>query len=210
MKIDELRRLMLEQGLADAWWVNVDGISEPVPVTLLDVEGFVTDDNVGEVKVLNEAHATLDPAPWVAVGALEEVKSSGASYRVRPVEEEVSNRSPIGGCLVLVLVLGGLLYLGIRKEMGWVKSPPNRVVSESTQMKVQAEQAVRNRLKSPASAKFPPLLSYRVGKTDEGLWQVEGSVEAKNELGVLLRKQWIVQLEKSAKNTWEVYKVQID
>ena len=214
MKIEELRRLMVEQGLADAWWINVDGISEPAPVTLLDVEGFVIDDDVGEVQVLNGAHATLDPAPWVDVGALDEVRKVVASGQREQVSESISNWGIFKGCLGYVLVFGGffvgLVLFGMRKEMGWVKPAPARVVSEATQMKVQAEQAVRDRLKAPASAKFPSLLSYRVGKTEDGLWQVEGSVDAKNLFGVMLRKQWIVQLEKSPQNRWEVYRVQID
>ena len=222
MKIDELRRLMVEQGLADAWWVNVDGISEPVPVTLLDVEGFVIDDYVGEVQVLNEAHATLDPAPWVAVGMLDKVELQDDALRVEEERrlaienmqvEEYGEKVGRSYKRTVVMLFGFVCFLGLLINFAigeGGREKEEKVVDLPAEAEREAKRAVMRNLVAPSTAEFPWNTRCIVKKEGPGDWSVVGLVDAQNAFGAVLRKAWVVELSRDEVGNWSVDRVLLD
>lgn len=80
---------------------------------------------------------------------------------------------------------------------------------------LEAQDAVRIFLKSPKTAEFPGCVfsasEYEI-RTDaeRRVWFVKGYVDSQNSFGAMLRKRWIVKLERSAqdgKDTWMALKV---
>lgn len=76
-----------------------------------------------------------------------------------------------------------------------------------------AKDAVTERLKAPATAKFPSLgwdkeAQVRVSSANSNLFFVNGYVDAQNTYGAMIRSKWIVELERQT-NQWVLRSVNI-
>jgi len=106
------------------------------------------------------------------------------------------------GWLGITLVAGGFTVCIMRAGGG-----------SETGKKIEAhiicQNFVKDRLKAPASAKFPAWDSsndgaVRIKKENDGSYQVRGHVDAKNAYGTMLRKNYTCHVKPADGEKWEL------
>jgi len=87
----------------------------------------------------------------------------------------------------------------------------------ATQSIFWAQRAVKQKLKSPATAKFPGEIlhrdEYQVQKLPDDVWRVRSWVDAQNSFGALIRSRWTAELKLSGDpftGNWQTVKVEIE
>jgi len=74
-----------------------------------------------------------------------------------------------------------------------------------------AQQFVKDRLKSPRSAKFPwSSDEYRVAHTGRGKYQVVSYVDAQNAFGAMIRSTYVVEMQYLGNERWRATQVLIE
>lgn len=73
---------------------------------------------------------------------------------------------------------------------------------------VACEDAVRERLKAPATAQFPDFREAFVRDLDKGVWQVMAHVDAENGFGALLRSDWTCRVL-AASGRWNIQNLEM-
>lgn len=77
------------------------------------------------------------------------------------------------------------------------------------------QEFVKDRLKSPSSARFPAWKASnkgaaRVSKRGDGSYQVRGYVDAKNELGVELRSKYFCRIRPTGDDKWQLVELRME
>ncbi len=88
-----------------------------------------------------------------------------------------------------------------------------RMEMESEVVIDRAKMAVKKRLRSPATAKFPGTFfgrgEYKVYLMPGGCYRVTSWVDSQNRFGALIRSEWVVDLEKK-EDRWEAKEVVVE
>jgi len=95
----------------------------------------------------------------------------------------------IGIAIVLGLVLFFMVVMYVRYEL-------SETWGSEISAPIMAEEFVKDRLKAPASAKFPPISKATVTDLNNGKWRVESYVDSQNSFGVMIRTQYTCTMQK--------------
>jgi len=83
----------------------------------------------------------------------------------------------------------------------------------ATQLIEWSKKAVKEKLKSPSTAKFAGLLlergDYRIYTMPDGSYRVVSWVDAQNSFGAMLRNHWAVKFKKNGEQ-WEILSVVVE
>lgn len=72
-----------------------------------------------------------------------------------------------------------------------------------------AQKFVRERLRAPATAVFPPISEVSIGEVEKNLIFVTGYVDAQNGFGALIREPFAVIMRYEGDSSWRAEAVQI-
>jgi hypothetical protein len=77
-----------------------------------------------------------------------------------------------------------------------------------------SQDAVKKRLKSPSTAKFPGTIlersEYNVYQMPDGSYRVFSWVDSQNSFGAMLRSKWVVEFKKEKGEQWKIQNVTIE
>lgn len=90
---------------------------------------------------------------------------------------------------------GGIILLSIIIVfLSTIFSSDTRTV-DKYDAEVFAEDFVKEKLKSPSSAKFSSTSEKDIKEIEDNVWEVSGSVEAENSFGANIKNNFIVEME---------------
>jgi hypothetical protein len=76
-----------------------------------------------------------------------------------------------------------------------------------------SQEAVKQSLKAPRTAKFPGIIlerdEYKIYQKTNGSYQVSSWVDAQNSFGAMIRNHWLVELKKTG-DQWQTVSVAVD
>jgi len=109
------------------------------------------------------------------------------------------------GCLVLIIVVILAVYLLIpeRDPDAWKKE------DNSFAAYIMTEDWVKERLKSPSTAKFPDEKNEHTFKIDAHRYKIISYVDAQNSFGASIRTKFIAEVEQVNENKWILISLEI-
>lgn len=128
-------------------------------------------------------------------------------------DKDDDGMSAADGCMLILVVLGLALAIPCFLDSGYdggdgetgSGSSSGRYVHSSMAWST-CKDAVRSKLKAPSTAKFAPLTEVKGGpeaSDKQGVWILNGHVDAENAFGAKLRKNAVCKLKKTG-DTFEV------
>lgn len=67
MTPSQLRQWTLQNSQPDQWWLNLDSVTEEIPVTVAEIEERLKNGDYSTVQALHVTQADMENAPWVEV-----------------------------------------------------------------------------------------------------------------------------------------------
>lgn len=133
------------------------------------------------------------------------VRSSISTRQIMKKKPFYKNKWFIGIIIFCVLALIGKTYKNsvehlppMRQEENKPTTPKKRFdmdnVSDKIDLNVQAQQFVLQGLKSPSTAKFPPL-TFNVDDLGNEKYKIESYVDSQNSFGAMIRSNWSVTMK---------------
>lgn len=107
------------------------------------------------------------------------------------------------GCVILCCILFVLIsLLGSLSDSGSSSSRPD--TARDSDAIIMAQDFVEQRLRSPASAKFPWSDEHRVVKVPDqpNVWRINSYVDSQNGFGAMIRSRWYCELEYIGDDKW--------
>lgn len=118
-------------------------------------------------------------------------------YSPPPVPEQPKRRlsgslvaAIVGGALLLIVVTIVVTVMVLNPATTSGTKPPTKPVGKSVQAAQLCQQAVLDRLKSPATASFSNVTAELFNQT----YTVKGSVDSQNSFGGLARSDWSCEI----------------
>ncbi|WP_151671431.1 hypothetical protein [Nitrincola schmidtii] len=115
-------------------------------------------------------------------------------------ENDKSKRKNLPGWFVLLVLssLATFIWYQIPESshppINQVETKKSPVIDEYNAL-ITCQNRVRNNMRSPSSAKFPPMRDINVYKVDENEWLIRGFVDGQNSFGAVVREHYECQVE---------------
>lgn len=141
-------------------------------------------------------------------GAVPTVPSQPTAPSGASGDKKASERQA-AGCLGVMLFIGAVVFVlyNFTSCMETKPKPEHDIVGAY----VMAEKFVKDRLKSPGSAKFPWVTSDEVTKhLGDGKYRVESYVDSQNSFGGLVRTKFVCVVEYAGSGNWRLVSLDMD
>lgn len=92
------------------------------------------------------------------------------------------------------IAVGAVLLLGCIVWFFGIRQPPKEECGDETMAFVMSQRAVKNQLRSPASAEFPYITDVSSTRTGECTFTVDAYVDSQNGFGAMLRSRYSVKM----------------
>lgn len=115
------------------------------------------------------------------------------------------------GCVVLILLIVvpvAFFTFAPNRSTGGA-SQPNNPNGDAIGACIVAEKFVRERLRSPSTAEFPPGTSQCRTSHNGGVWTVRSYVDAQNAFGAMLRSDYVVVTRYNGNDNWSLVEIDI-
>lgn len=153
---------------------------------------------------------------------LEELRARLATYESRAgtkaapaapdVADKASSGSALGGCLLMIMVLLGLVWM-VSTCSGKSDAPVKSACDDDVGAYYMSQTFVERQLKAPGTAEFPSLRDEGVSVRSTGVCEftVVAYVDAENSFGAKLRSSYVAVLQApTSGDTWTLKSVVID
>ncbi len=107
----QFRKWALTEGLADSWWLLIDGVTEPEPLSMDEIEERLNLGDYAEIQVLHASQAEVEPAPWANLHTFKDEVAKAVNRTAPIIETEKS--SPFGVPFLLAPLVGLILVWAI-------------------------------------------------------------------------------------------------
>lgn len=86
-----------------------------------------------------------------------------------------------------------------------------KITSDPIEAYTMGQSFVRERLKSPDSAKFPSGLDkHKTTELSTNKWEISSYVDSQNSFGAMIRTRYKIVIEKIGPDTWKIHQFQIN
>lgn len=135
----------------------------------------------------------------------EEKARIAAQAKIKSEADAVASKNMLSGCLVLVALFAVLVIA----MMSCVGGSADRPEHDPIAAFVMSEGFVKDRLKSPSSAKFQPYSASNVRDLGNGVYEVTGYVDAQNSFGAMIRNRYYCKLRYAGGDRWVAESVEV-
>lgn len=130
-----------------------------------------------------------------------------------PAQKKESQLGPAIAAVFLIFI--GVLYIGCKIAMSTAEPKARPEPDPRTDPIVMAQQFVKQKLKSPRSAKFPWSFDdfnvYQLeGEGYESTYEVESWVDSQNIYGAMIRQKFTVRIQDQGADKWRLLHIEFE